>query len=91
MEEFIPTMDQFSRKVKEIFHKVEDRVQEATPCLNQRVSEIRGYLEQESKEVIAYLNNEVVPSIRSHSGSALRIAAEKLSQLADSFDRKFSV
>ncbi len=40
-------------------------------------------LEQESQKLIAYINNELVPAIREHSSSALRIASEKLNQAAD--------
>jgi hypothetical protein len=40
-------------------------------------------IEREGERVIAYLNNEVVPSIRNHSSKALRVAAEKLSRLAE--------
>jgi hypothetical protein len=43
-------------------------------------------IEREGERVIAYLNNEVVPSIRNHSSKALRVAAEKLSRLAEYMD-----
>jgi hypothetical protein len=43
-------------------------------------------IEREGEQVIAYLNNEVVPSIRNHSSKALRVAAEKLSRLAEYMD-----
>ena len=47
-------------------------------------------LDQESEKVIAYLNDEVVPSIRTHSTKALRIAAEKLTRLAEYMDKERS-
>lgn len=56
--------------------------------LNNEIGEATQKLEQEGEKVIAYLNNEVVPAIRDHSSKALRIAAEKLSQLANYMDEK---
>ena len=44
-------------------------------------------LEQESEKVITYLNNEVVPAIRNQSSKALRVAADKLSKLAEYMDQ----
>ncbi len=40
-------------------------------------------IEQETQKLIAYINDEVVPAIREHSTTALRIASEKLNQAAD--------
>ena len=40
-------------------------------------------VEQETQKLIAYINDEVVPAIREHSTTALRIASEKLNQAAD--------
>jgi hypothetical protein len=45
-------------------------------------------LEEEGEKLIAYLNNEVVAAIRGNSSKALRIASEKLSQLANYMDQK---
>jgi hypothetical protein len=39
-------------------------------------------VEQETKELIAYINDELVPAIRQHSTTALRVASEKLNQAA---------
>ena len=47
-------------------------------------------MEQEGEKLITYLNDEVVPSIRGNSTKALRVAAEKLSRLADYMERKSS-
>ena len=44
-------------------------------------------LEQESEKVIAYLNGEVVPAIRNNSSKVLRVAADKLSRLAEYMER----
>jgi len=43
-------------------------------------------IEDETQALIAYINNELVPAIREHSGNALRIASEKLTQAADLMD-----
>ncbi len=40
-------------------------------------------VEEETQKLIAYINDEVVPAIREHSTTALRIASEKLNQAAD--------
>jgi hypothetical protein len=37
--------------------------------------------------LITYLNEEVVPAVRQHSTKALRIAAEKLTHLADYMEK----
>lgn len=58
--------------------------------LNHEIGEATTKLEQEGEKVITYLNNEVVPAIRSNSSKALRVAAEKLSQLANYMDRQSS-
>jgi hypothetical protein len=43
-------------------------------------------VDTEVEEVIRWFNDDVVPSMRRHSSSALRKAAEKLSQFADHMD-----
>jgi hypothetical protein len=58
--------------------------------LNNDIGEATHRLEQEGEKFIAYFNNEVVPAIRSHSTKALRVAADKLSQLANYMDQKDS-
>jgi len=45
-------------------------------------------VEEEGEKFIAYFNNEVVPAIRTNSSKALRVAAEKLSQLANYMEQK---
>jgi hypothetical protein len=68
-------MSDFNRKVDETAARV-----------NKTVSETAERLEKESTELIAYLNKEVVPAVRDQSSKALRIAAEKLQQMADFMD-----
>jgi glutamyl-tRNA reductase len=65
-------MDDFNRKVEE-----------TTARVNKTVSEVTANLEKDAQELIEYLNREVVPEVRQHSTKALRIAAEKLTKLAE--------
>lgn len=51
--------------------------------MNKAVGETAERLEREAAEFIKYLNDEVVPAVRGHSTKALRIAAEKMTQLAN--------
>ncbi len=51
--------------------------------LKGKVEQAAERLEKETAEFIKYLNDEVVPAIRTHSSKALRVAAEKMGQLAD--------
>jgi hypothetical protein len=64
------------------------KMEEASARFNKSVSEVAERLEKESAEVIAYLNDEVVPALHQHSTKALRIAAEKLTHLADYMDQQ---
>jgi hypothetical protein len=43
-------------------------------------------IEDETQLLIKYINDELVPAIRQHSTNALRVASEKLSQVADHMD-----
>ena len=40
-------------------------------------------VEEETKILINYINDEVVPLVRDHSSKGLRIASDKLKDLAD--------
>jgi hypothetical protein len=55
---------------------------------NRKVEEAAEHLERESAEFIKYLNDEVVPAVRQHSTKALRIAAGKLTHLADYMEQQ---
>ena len=44
-------------------------------------------VDDEVEKFIRWFNDDAVPSIRSHSGQALRIASTKLAELADLMDR----
>jgi hypothetical protein len=54
---------------------------------HRKIDEASERIEKESAEFVQYLNNEVVPAVRQHSTKALRVAAEKLSKLADYMDQ----
>lgn len=58
--------------------------------IDRGLGEAAKKMEQEGEKFIAYFNDEVVPAIRSHSTKALRIAADKLSQLAKYMEEKTS-
>lgn len=51
--------------------------------IGKNLGEAKRNFEEESEKLIGYLNDEVVPAIRQGSSRALRIAAEKLSRLAE--------
>jgi glutamyl-tRNA reductase len=59
------------------------KVEEASARINKSVAEVAATVEKETAELIAHLNDEVVPAVRQHSTKALRMASEKLAQLAD--------
>lgn len=59
---------------------------ETTAKVNKTVSGVAERLEKQSAELIDYLNREVVPAVRQHSTKALRVAADKLRELADYVD-----
>ena len=40
-------------------------------------------LDDEVEKLIAYINDEVVPMVRQHSTKGLRVASDKLKELAD--------
>lgn len=58
--------------------------------IDRGLGEAAKRVEQEGEKFIAYFNDEVVPAIRNHSTKALRIAAEKLGQLASYMEQKDS-
>jgi hypothetical protein len=63
------------------------KVEEATSRASKTVGEAAERLEKDSAELIKYLNDEVVPAVRQHSTKALRVAAEKLADLADYMEK----
>lgn len=53
---------------------------------NGKVQEAVDRTEAEVQRLIQYLNDEVVPDVRRQSSSALKVAAERLQDLAKSLD-----
>ena len=51
--------------------------------LDDVIGEAAERIEEETKQLIAYINDEVVPMVRQHSTKGLRIASDKLKELAD--------
>jgi len=63
------------------------KVEEASARFNKTVAEVTANLEKDTADLINYLNEEVVPEVRQHSTKALRIAAEKMTRLADYMEK----
>jgi glutamyl-tRNA reductase len=63
------------------------KVEAASERINKSVADAAMTMEKEAAELITYLNEEVVPAVRQHSTKALRIAAEKLTNLADYMEK----
>ncbi len=59
------------------------KVEDASARVSKTIGEAAERIEKEIPELIKYLNDEVVPSVRSHSTKALRKASVKLTELAD--------
>jgi hypothetical protein len=74
--------DSYSVNMNDFNRKVED----ATARVNKSVGDAAERIEKETAEFITYLNDEVVPAVRQHSTKALRVAAQKMSRLADYLD-----
>ena len=51
------------------------------------LEEVGRKVGRELGEIVAYLNNEVVPKVRDQSTQGLRIAAQKLTQLAEYMEK----
>ena len=66
------------------------KVQDASARVNKKVEETTERVEKEAAQFIKYLNDEVVPAVRQHSTKALRVAAQKMQELADYMDRQSS-
>ena len=63
------------------------KVEEASARMGKSVGETTERLEQEVQQFIKYLNDEVVPAVRQHSTKALRVAAQKMQELANYMDQ----
>jgi hypothetical protein len=59
------------------------KVEETTTRVGKTVGETTERIDKEANDFIKYLNNEVVPAVRQHSTKALRVAAQKMQELAN--------
>lgn len=59
------------------------KVEDASARVSQKMSEAAARIEKEIPEFIKYLNDEVVPTVRTHSTKALRTASQKLAEFAE--------
>jgi prophage antirepressor-like protein len=64
-----------------------DKWADTASRVNKNVSDTAERMEKEATEFIRYLNDEVVPAVRQHSTRALRIAAQKMQELANYMDQ----
>ncbi len=60
----------------------------AMPEWEDKVQNAAQRVEGEVHRLIEYLNDEVVPDVRRHGSTALRVAADRLHELARSLDDK---
>ena len=51
--------------------------------LDETLGEAAKRIEAETRQLIDYINDEVVPMVRQHSTQGLRIASDKLKELAE--------
>jgi KaiC/GvpD/RAD55 family RecA-like ATPase len=63
------------------------KAEQASARVNKSVADAAERLEKETAELITYLNNEVVPAVRTHSTKALRVAAQKITRLAEYLEK----
>ncbi len=70
-----------------IMNDVNRQVEDTTARVGKTVGETAERVEKEAAEFIKYLNDEVVPAVRTHSTKALRIAAEKMHELANYMEK----
>ena len=55
---------------------------------NTKVQDTADRAEAEVRRLIDYMNDEVVPDVRKHSSTALKAAADRLRELAQTLDNK---
>ena len=56
--------------------------------IGRTLGEAERRIETDLQAVIDYLDKEVVPTVRNESSRSLRVAAEKLTKLADFMDQQ---
>jgi F0F1-type ATP synthase membrane subunit b/b' len=63
------------------------KVEDASARVSQTINDAATKIEKEIPEFIKYLNDEVVPTVRTHSTKALRTASQKLAEFADYMEK----
>jgi len=56
--------------------------------IGRQLGETQRRFQKELQQVIDYLDKEIVPTVRDESSRSLRVAADKLSKLADLMDQQ---
>ncbi len=51
--------------------------------LDETIADAAKRIEAETKQLLDYINDEVVPMVRQHSTTGLRVASDKLKEFAD--------
>lgn len=64
------------------------KVENASARINRSVANIAATLEKETAEMVKYMNDEIVPAVRANSSKALRVAAGKLSEVAEFLEKQ---
>ena len=72
-------MNEQNKNARRPFQTAGERLDDLLGDTTQRI-------EEETQLLIKYINDELVPSIRQGSTKALRIASEKLAEVADHMD-----
>jgi hypothetical protein len=68
----------------------DNQSEDTSARFSKTVGETTERIEKEAQEFIKYLNDEVVPAVRQHSTKALRIAAQKMEELANYLEQHSS-
>jgi len=64
------------------------RMEETGRTIGRTLGEAQSRIQEDLQSVIDYLDKEVVPTVRNESSRSLRVAAEKLTKLADFMDQQ---
>ena len=64
------------------------RMEETGRTIGRTLGEAQSRIQEDLQSVIDYLDKEVVPTVRNESSRNLRVAAEKLTKLADYMDQQ---
>ena len=64
------------------------RMEETGRTIGRTLGEAERRIQNDLQQVIDYLDKEVVPTVRNESSRGLRMAAEKLTKLAEFMDQQ---